>query len=99
MGHMGGRGGYQRRVSGEPHWRSRPCTLLQFFALRVVLACAPYIGVPEVTENFLEIFWRLFGLPRGGRGMEGTLRNSCEGLFTCLRTLFQASSEQNFGRI
>ena len=32
----------------------------------MVLACAPYIGAPENTENFRRYFW-MFGLPRGER--------------------------------
>ena len=68
----------------------------------VTPARAPYIGIPEITENFLEIFWRLFGLPRGGlRGwmrVPGILLRGCSGIFGASRTLFGASSEQNFGR-
>ena len=31
---------------------------------------APYISTPEITENFLEIFWRLLGCREVSGGME-----------------------------
>lgn len=41
----GGRGGHQRRVSGEPHWRSKPCRSLAVFSLRVKFGVVPGVAL------------------------------------------------------
>ena len=68
--------------------QNSPCTLLRF--------CGPgsymrHVGAPEIIENFLEIFFWMFGLPRGEREGEwrifGTLVECRSKVFDSLRSI------------
>ena len=60
-----------------------------------VLACAPYIGAPEITEIFLGIFLRCWAAVKGGRLTPGAHAKGC---LKHLWTPFGLSVKQNFGR-
>ena len=85
---------------------------LAVFALRVVLAegsaswvmlaCAPYIGVVEITENFWGYFarvWAAVRWVRGGGADFGTLAKGCSRTFGLplgsLRSKILEDSEEN----
>ena len=98
MGHMGAEAGIRGEYQASPTGGLSCAPSCSFCTPGCAWGCAwrcawgwvtparaPYISAPEITKNFLEIFWRLFGLPRGGlRGwmrVLGILLRGCSGIF------------------